>query len=72
MRGDTLAIGAAAGLSRTRNPVSCARAVMEKTDHCLLVGQGADAFSARIGLPTAETNELITERMRADYEAYKL
>ena len=71
MRGDTLAIGAAAGLSRTRNPVSCARAVMEKTDHCLLVGAGADAFAESQGLPTASVDELITERMRADYEAYK-
>jgi L-asparaginase / beta-aspartyl-peptidase len=71
MRGDTLAIGAVAGLSRTRNPISCARAVMEHTDHCLLAGAGADAFAAKMGLPTAEMSELITPRMQADYEAFK-
>ncbi len=46
MDGASLAAGAVAGSTRTRNPVSLARAVMEHSDHVLLGGQGADAFAA--------------------------
>jgi beta-aspartyl-peptidase (threonine type) len=44
-------IGAVAGLRRTRHPVSVARAVMEKTDHHLLVGSGATRFARLMGHP---------------------
>jgi len=42
--------GAVAALTRTRNPVLAARAVMEHTRHVLLAGEGADAFSLEQGL----------------------
>ena len=42
--------GAVAGVTRTRNPVSLARAVMEATPHVFLAGAGADAFAADSGL----------------------
>ncbi len=50
MDGATLAAGAVAAVSRIRNPVLAARAVMEKTRHVLLVGRGAERFAARHGL----------------------
>lgn len=40
MDGSNLASGAVASITSARNPVSVARAVMEQTDHCLVVGAG--------------------------------
>ena len=33
--------GAVAAVQQVKNPITLARAVMEKTDHCLLVAEGA-------------------------------
>src|SRR3982074_2500113 len=41
MDGATLEAGAVAGVTRVHNPISAARAVMERSDHVLLVGAGA-------------------------------
>jgi len=57
MRGADLAAGAISGLpgrAGVRNPVALARAVMEKTPHCLLTGDGAVRFAKEIGVPTAQ------------------
>ncbi len=51
MDGATLRAGAVAGVRTTKNPISLARAVMEKTPYVMMVGKGADEFSARAGLP---------------------
>jgi beta-aspartyl-peptidase (threonine type) len=45
--------GAVAGVTATRNPVSLARAVMEKSPHVMLSGAGADQFSRDQGLEQA-------------------
>ena len=45
MDGRTLDAGAVAGVTRTRNPISLARAVMERSPHVFLIGDGADAFA---------------------------
>jgi len=50
MDGATLRAGAVAAVRRTRNPVVLAHAVMEKTPHVLLAGEGADRFGQEIGL----------------------
>ncbi len=50
MDGATLRAGAVGAVSRIRNPVLAARAVMEKSRHVLLVGRGAERFAARHGL----------------------
>lgn len=50
MDGATLAAGAVAAVSRIRNPVLAARAVMEKSRHVLMVGRGAERFASRQGL----------------------
>ncbi|MCV2369268.1 isoaspartyl peptidase/L-asparaginase family protein [Roseateles oligotrophus] len=46
MDGSNLQAGAVAGLSRTRNPVLAARAVMQHSEHLMFVGAAADAFAA--------------------------
>jgi beta-aspartyl-peptidase (threonine type) len=44
MDGKTLAAGSIAGVRTIKNPITAARAVMEKSEHVLLSGRGAEAF----------------------------
>lgn len=46
MDGKTLAAGAVAGLHHVKNPITLARAVMEKSPHVMMVGDGAEKFAA--------------------------
>ncbi|WXG42684.1 MAG: isoaspartyl peptidase/L-asparaginase [Promethearchaeati archaeon SRVP18_Atabeyarchaeia-1] len=48
--GKTLNCGAVAMISNVRHPVSLARAIMEKTDHVLVVGVSAEKMADRFGL----------------------
>src|ERR1700723_2178855 len=50
MEGRTLQAGAVCGLTRIRNPVELARAVMEKSEHVMLAGAGAEEFAASQGI----------------------
>jgi beta-aspartyl-peptidase (threonine type) len=45
MNGKTLAAGAVAGLRHIKNPITLARAVMEKSPHVMMVGEGAEKFA---------------------------
>jgi len=49
MDGSSLNAGAVCGLTRIRNPVELARAVMEKSPHVMLAGAGAEAFASDQG-----------------------
>jgi beta-aspartyl-peptidase (threonine type) len=62
MDGATLAAGAVAGVTRVRNPISAARAVMERSSHVLMAGSGADAFAKAEGLAEAEPGYFFVER----------
>src|SRR5688572_10754837 len=53
MDGATLRAGAVGAVSRFRNPVLAARAVMEKSRHVLLVGRAAERFAAKHGVRMA-------------------
>lgn len=61
MDGATRRAGAVAGVTRTRNPISLARAVMEKSPHVLLARDGADQFSVEQGLPQVTPDYFRTE-----------
>ena len=50
MDGATLRAGAVAAVSRIRNPVLAARAVMERSRHVLLAGKGAERFAGKHGI----------------------
>lgn len=50
MRGDTLEAGAVAGVRGVQNPIALARLVMEKTEHVMLCGAGAEAFARTAGV----------------------
>ncbi|HEY8563061.1 MAG TPA: isoaspartyl peptidase/L-asparaginase [Pyrinomonadaceae bacterium] len=45
MDGKTMGAGAVAGLHHVKNPISLARAVMEKSPHVMMVGDGAEKFA---------------------------
>ncbi len=62
MDGTTLDAGAVAGLTRTRHPISAARAVMEDSPHVFLIGQGAETFARSQGLEEVEPAFFFTER----------
>lgn len=62
MDGATLKAGAVGDVTRTRHPISLARAVMEKSPHVFLVGQGADEFSKYAGLEQVDPSFFFTER----------
>ncbi|KAM9356666.1 N(4)-(beta-N-acetylglucosaminyl)-L-asparaginase [Symphorus nematophorus] len=49
INGDTMEVGAVADLRRIKNAIGVARAVMEKTDHTLLVGESASVFAENMG-----------------------
>ena len=61
MHGPTHKGGAVAALRNIMHPAAVARMVMQRTDHCLLVGEGALKFARMHGFP--ETN-LLTEETR--------
>lgn len=61
MRGDTLEAGAVAGVTTVKNPVLLARAVMEKSDHVMLSGKGAEEFAVLQGLTLVKNSHFDTE-----------
>ncbi len=54
MDGGTGRVGGVAALQGFRNPIVAARAVMDRTPHVLLVGDGAATFAAEQGLDRIE------------------
>ena len=62
MDGATLKAGAVAGVTRTRHPISLARAVMDKSPHVMLIGAGADQFASQTGLEQVDPSYFFTER----------
>lgn len=61
MDGATLDAGAVAGVTRTKNPISLAKAVMQKSPHVMLIGAGADDFAASVGLEQVDPSYFFTE-----------
>jgi beta-aspartyl-peptidase (threonine type) len=69
MDGSNLAAGAVAGVQFTKNPISLARAVMERTPHVMLIGLGADALAGRVGLPRMPASYFFTESRWQEFVA---
>jgi beta-aspartyl-peptidase (threonine type) len=68
MDGASLRAGAVAGLTRFRNPVSVARAVMERSEHVFLTGPGAEAFAQAAGAEPVDPARLRTAHRWAALE----
>ena len=69
MNGSDLTAGAVAGLTTTRHPIAAARAVMERSPHVMLIGEGADTFAASVGLEQVDPAFFFTERRWRGLEA---
>ena len=68
MDGANLKAGAVAGVTRVKNPIRLARAVMEKSAHVMMAGMGAEAFAEEQGLEMADPAYFRTERRWKDYQ----
>lgn len=62
MNGSNLQAGAVAGVSRIKNPIKSARAVLEKSKHVMLSGKGAEEFAASVGLDTVSPTYFFTQK----------
>ena len=70
MCGATRMAGAVTCVRNVRNPIRLARAVMERTEHCLLSGAGAETFAREAGI-VFESDEYFhnENRLRQLHEA---
>jgi beta-aspartyl-peptidase (threonine type) len=62
MNGATLRVGAVAAVQFIQNPIRLARAVMDKSEHVLLVAQGAQRFAYKMGIPSCDLTDLAVPR----------
>lgn len=62
MDGKNLKAGAVAGVHTIKNPIEGARAVMEKSPHVLLSGEGADKFAKEQGLKIEDPKYFYDEK----------
>ncbi|MGF6548017.1 isoaspartyl peptidase/L-asparaginase family protein [Paraburkholderia youngii] len=69
MDGRTLDAGAICCVKRVRNPVLAARRVLERSDHVLFTGEGAEAFAAAQGLEFVDNGYFGTD---ARYRQWQL
>lgn len=61
MDGLTLKAGAVAGVTNIKNPINAAIAVMEKSEHVMMVGKGAEMFAAANGCDTVSPSYFFTQ-----------
>ena len=61
MDGHALKAGAVTFVKNIKNPVKLARLVMERTEHILLAGEGANQFAEQIGVRTEPDEYFFTE-----------
>jgi len=62
MDGKTLNAGAVAQVNTIKNPISAARAVMEKSPHVMMVGSGAVKFAKENNIEMVDSNYFYDER----------
>ncbi len=61
MDGKSLGAGSVAGVRTIKNPIALARAVMEKSEHVMMAGRGAEQFAAQVGVEIVDTAYFRTE-----------
>ena len=62
MDGKTQNAGAVAGLHRVKNPIVLARAVMEKSPHVMMIGDGAERFAKEMRVELVPEKYFWTQR----------
>ncbi|QXX74348.1 isoaspartyl peptidase/L-asparaginase family protein [Methylovirgula sp. HY1] len=71
MDGRTLDAGAIAGVRGVKNPVLLARAVLEKSEHVFLIGEGAEIFAREHKISFEEADYFLTEHRVAQLARVK-
>lgn len=61
MEGKERKAGAVAGVKTVRNPIQAAMAVMTKSEHVMLAGQGADDFAKKVGLTIVDSSYFLDD-----------
>jgi len=62
MDGSDLNAGAITGVTRVKNPITLARAVMDKSRHVMFSGSGAEEFAEDVGVEMVDPSYFYTER----------
>lgn len=71
MHGASLQAGAIAGVRHIKNPIVLAQDVMTKSDHVLLIGEGAEEFAFQHGHGYTEQDYFVTERRYEQLQTMK-
>lgn len=61
MDGKTLKAGSVAGVTTIKNPITAARTVMDKSEHVMMVGKGAEKFAMQQGCTIVDPSYFYTE-----------
>lgn len=69
--GANIDFGAVAAVDRVRNPISLARRVLDSTEQCFVVGEGANQLGVRFGMDMVNNEQLHTPQMVDLYKEYK-
>lgn len=64
--------GAVAGVKTVQHPISLARRVLENTEHCFFIGQGADDLAREMGFPYMPNIEFITDTELMRFRQHKV
>lgn len=72
MDGSNLMAGMVAGVSRIKNPISLARAIMEKSPHVMLIGKGAEIFAEKYDIELVPHAYFYTEKQWQKLQRAKL
>ena len=68
MDGRTHACGAVAAVTTVRHPITLARLVMERTEHVLLMGHGAEQFADEMGVARVPNAWFATPRRHQEWQ----
>lgn len=68
MDGGSLKAGAVSGITTIKNPVTAARAVMDKSEHVMMIGKGAEQFAAMNGCTVVEPSYFYTENQQLQWK----
>jgi beta-aspartyl-peptidase (threonine type) len=71
MDGKTLEAGSVAMVNTIKNPISAARAVMEKSPHVMMVGEGAVKFAKEQNLEIVDSSYFYDEKRYQQWQDFK-
>lgn len=61
MDGSNLKAGSIAGVTTIKNPITAARAVMDKSEHVMMTGKGAEKFAQQAGCTIVDPSYFFTQ-----------